>query len=255
MQSLHTYFVKLGDYKKIMSSSSVKSSVRYSTNMKILSFIFAVILVVGLPSVSARANQEKMSSNKMMVTDVKKSTPFKICIDDSDCLKIGEGDKFACFQFLCYPWQDDSQVAAKDRIPICRKDKDCKEGKECYRHTDKRRVSKGLCLDKLKECGPEPDDGKCTGDTGCCGEVCCEKKYYEQYSKLPCTQNSGCEDLGLGKFCCPQGKGKDSICCNTDPNPPPPTISPQQSKGDAPSIQATAFTSSLVVTFFFSWLM
>ena len=98
MQSLHTYFVKLGDYKKIMSSSSVKSSVRYSTNMKILSFIFAVILVVGLPSVSARANQEKMSSNKMMVTDVKKSTPFKICIDDSDCLKIGEGDKFACFQ-------------------------------------------------------------------------------------------------------------------------------------------------------------
>ena len=34
----------------------------------------------------------------MMVTDVKKSTPFKICIDDSDCLKIGEGDKFACFQ-------------------------------------------------------------------------------------------------------------------------------------------------------------
>ena len=134
---------------------------------------------------------------------------------------------FYIFQFLCYPWQDDSQVAAKDRIPICRKDKDCKEGKECYRHTDKRRVSKGLCLDKvclckltlpkpkgiylyileiyifnlywlvislqLKECGPEPDDGKCTGDTGCCGEVCCEKKYYEQYSKLPCTQNSGCE--------------------------------------------------------------
>ena len=98
MQFLHTYFVKLGDYKKIMSSSSVKSSVRYSTNMKILSFIFAVILVVGLPSVSARANQEKMSSNKMMVTDVKKSTPFKICIDDSDCLKIGQGDKFACFQ-------------------------------------------------------------------------------------------------------------------------------------------------------------
>ena len=56
------------------------------------------------------------------------------------------------FQFLCYPWQDDSQVAAKDRIPICRKDKDCKEGKECYRHTDKRRVSKGLCLDKVCLC-------------------------------------------------------------------------------------------------------
>ena len=59
---------------------------------------------------------------------------------------------FYIFQFLCYPWQDDSQVAAKDRIPICRKDKDCKEGKECYRHTDKRRVSKGLCLDKVCLC-------------------------------------------------------------------------------------------------------
>ena len=25
-------------------------------------------------------------------------TPFPVCIDDSDCVKLGEGDKFACFQ-------------------------------------------------------------------------------------------------------------------------------------------------------------
>ena len=25
-------------------------------------------------------------------------TPFPVCIDDSDCVKLGKGDKFACFQ-------------------------------------------------------------------------------------------------------------------------------------------------------------
>ena len=27
-------------------------------------------------------------------------TPFPVCIDDSDCVKLGKGDKFACFQVL-----------------------------------------------------------------------------------------------------------------------------------------------------------
>ena len=27
-----------------------------------------------------------------------KPTPFPVCIDDSDCLKMGEGNKYACFQ-------------------------------------------------------------------------------------------------------------------------------------------------------------
>ena len=30
-------------------------------------------------------------------------TPFPVCIDDSDCVKIGEGDKFACFQVYFQP--------------------------------------------------------------------------------------------------------------------------------------------------------
>jgi len=252
MQSLATYLVRLGDYKKI----SVKSSVRYSTTMKILSFIFAVSLTVSLniiPGVSARANQGSGSS--VMVTE-KTSSPFTICIDDSDCQKLGQGDKFACFKFLCYPWQDDSAVAPKDRIKVCRRDNDCGNNKKCYRHNDVRRVPKGLCFDELTDCGMEEEDGKCPKDKGCCGSLCCEKKFYDQYSQLPCMNNQGCEDLGLGKFCCPKGKGDDKVCCNTDPNPPPSTASPiTDNGGGATSIKATAFTSSLISTLFFFWMM
>ena len=101
MQSFHTYLVQFSDYNKMInSSSSVKSCLRYSTKMKILSFVFAVFLTVSvsaLPGVSARANQEKVKSNGLMSTQ-KNSSPFTICIDDSDCLKLGQGDKFACFQ-------------------------------------------------------------------------------------------------------------------------------------------------------------
>ena len=95
---MSTFFVQFGDYKKIMSSVSVKSSVQYSNKMKILSFIFALtISFSALPKALARANQDKAGGNGVMVYD-QKSAPFKICIDDSDCQKIGEGDKFACFQ-------------------------------------------------------------------------------------------------------------------------------------------------------------
>jgi len=253
-QNIPTYFLRFGDYKKM----SVKSSVRYSTTMKILSFIFAVTLTVSLsriPGVSARANQEKISSNGVMVTE-KTSSPFEICIDDSDCQKLGQGDKFACFKFLCYPWQDDSAIAPKDRIPLCRKTSDCGDNKKCYRHTDRRRVSKGLCFEELTDCGIEEDDGKCPKDKGCCGSLCCEKKFFDKYSQLPCMNNKGCEDLGLGKYCCPKGNGDDNVCCNTDPNPPPSTAVPVTGgKGKATSIQATAFTSSLISTLFFFWMM
>ena len=75
----------------------MKSSVQYLNKMKILSFIFALtISFSALPRALARANQEKAGGN-LMVTD-KQSSPFHICIDDSDCIKLGQGDKFACFQ-------------------------------------------------------------------------------------------------------------------------------------------------------------
>ena len=39
--------------------------------------------------------------------------PFKACIDDSDCTDKGAG--FACFQYICYPWADDSAIPVKDK--------------------------------------------------------------------------------------------------------------------------------------------
>lgn len=239
-------------------NASMKSSVRYSTKMKILSFIFVITLILSfsaiIPEVSARANQEKVGSKNNVSPN---SSPFTVCIDDSDCQKLKQGDKYACFQFRCYPWKDDSGVSAKDKITLCRNDKNCKkDGQKCYRHSDKRNVYRGLCFDQLKECGIEEDDGKCPKGQGCCGSFCCEQKYYKQYSELPCSNNQGCEDLGLGKFCCPRGKGQEDVCCNVDPNPPASTASPitDGGKGAATSIPV-AFTSSLISTLFFFWMM
>lgn len=99
MRSLHTYFVQFGGYKNIMSTS-VKSYVRYSTKMKILSVISVITLIVSfsaIPEVSARANQKNVGSMSVMSTKPN-SSPFTVCIDDSDCQKLGQGDKYACFQ-------------------------------------------------------------------------------------------------------------------------------------------------------------
>ena len=40
-------------------------------------------------------------------------TTFNACINDSDCSVKGHG--FACFQYICYPWADDTAIPAKDR--------------------------------------------------------------------------------------------------------------------------------------------
>ena len=39
--------------------------------------------------------------------------PFKACIDDSDCGTEGHG--FACFQYICYPWADDTAIPDKHK--------------------------------------------------------------------------------------------------------------------------------------------
>jgi len=154
-------------------------------------------------------------------------TPFPVCIDDSDCVKIGEGDKFACFQYLCYPWKNDTMIDAKNRRKTCRKDGECDAGQECFRHHDKRMVNRGLCFDEVKSC---QTSGECSQGYQCCGGspnsegTCCEEKYYYEFTKLPCISHLGCQDLGLGDFCCPAKQpGGQNECCDTDPNPPPPT--------------------------------
>jgi len=143
-------------------------------------------------------------------------TPFPVCIDDSDCVKLGKGDKFACFQYICYPWKNDSIIEPKNRRKTCRIDNDCEQGQECFRHHDKRMVNRGLCFDEVKDC---QNANECSKGYQCCGGTCCEEKYYHEFAKLPCISDLGCQDLGLGQYCCPQN-GSGNYCCDTNPNPP-----------------------------------
>lgn len=170
-------------------------------------------------------------------------TPFPVCIDDSDCVKLGKGDKFACFQYICYPWKNDTQIEPKNRRRTCRLDDDCDPGQECFRHHDKRMVNRGLCFDEVKTC---QNANECSKDYQCCGGKCCEEKYYKEFAKLPCISHLGCQDLDLGQFCCPSKTGGPSMCCDVDPNPPPTTPYPQPAVGGAFSSKA----SVLAVCFF-----
>ena len=76
--------------------------------------------------------------------------PFKACIDDSDCAEHGAG--WACFQYICYPWQDDSKLDAKHRKKTCKTDSHCDQDLSCHRHPDRRNILKGLCMEPVVDC-------------------------------------------------------------------------------------------------------
>ena len=53
-------------------------------------------------------------------------------------------------QYICYPWKDDSGVAAGEKRDLCRRSSDCrKPGQECQRHQDRRKINKGLCMNEV----------------------------------------------------------------------------------------------------------
>ena len=57
--------------------------------------VFLTFLTLSAISFSSIfAAQTQMSSQILAPSP----TPFPVCIDDSDCVKLGKGDKFACFQ-------------------------------------------------------------------------------------------------------------------------------------------------------------
>ena len=69
-----------------------------------------LILLVAVAS--GKVHEELGGLNHQPLT-AKKEAPFLACIDDSDCSVKGHG--FACFQYICYPWADDTAIPAKDR--------------------------------------------------------------------------------------------------------------------------------------------
>lgn len=201
--------------------------------------IVAVLVAFSALVTVSLGAQSKMASQQLPAAS---PTPFPVCIDDSDCIKLGKGDKFACFQYICYPWKNDTMIDAKNRRKTCRIDSDCDAGQECFRHHDKRMVNRGLCFDEVKECQKADE---CSKGYECCGGTCCEEKYYHEFAKLPCISHLGCQDLGLGHFCCPTNNPNKNVCCNTDPNPPTTPV-PQFVAGSADHLSAV-YVSQLIM--------
>ena len=104
------------------------------------------VLATLLTIVHCFAPPESASFNQIKITEA----AFKACIDDSDCSSQGSG--YACFQYICYPWEDDSAVPEKDRKSTCKSNEQCGDDLKCFRHHDRRNIHKGLCMEEMVDC-------------------------------------------------------------------------------------------------------
>ena len=60
-----------------------------------------------------------------------------------------------------------------------------------FRHPDKRRIGKGICIKETKDC--ESHD-QCKGFGGkCCNRYCCHEDYFKQIMNLECFKDEGCQ--------------------------------------------------------------
>ena len=72
------------------------------------------------------------------------------CIDDSDCTDQGNGS--SCFQYICYPWEDDSAVPKHHRKSTCKSNEQCGTDLVCFRHHDRRNIHRGPCMEPITDC-------------------------------------------------------------------------------------------------------
>lgn len=175
--------------------------------------LVAISCLISLAAASLTSNKGLVSLNQVIA-----QPPFNACVDDSDCSAQGPG--YACFQYICYPWEDDSAVSQDDQIATCKSNDDCSGGLSCFRHHDRRNIHKGLCLEESVDC-KEGGRSDCSKPECCNGQYCCDTPYFTQLKKLPCFSDEGCKDMGYGNFCCPN-KANSSMadtCCNEDPYP------------------------------------
>lgn len=225
-----------------LSVPSLMNRMAKSLSVKSAVFYLLVALSAFAPSLPGAKAAQATSRTQSV-----RPTPFSVCIDDSDCSKLGQGTKYACFQYICYPWKDDTHIEAQDRRKTCRRDSDCNLGQSCFRHHDRRHVNRGLCFNEIHQCETKGDCTQHDKSLNCCGGSCCEEPYFNQFKTLPCVSNMGCQGLGLGDFCCPR-VNQTSVCCNTDPNP---RTTPASLTDGASSMTLQAFTSvfALVIVF------
>ena len=117
----------------------------------------SVRLIVLISGLAALASAEIQSLSQV------KKVPFEVCVDDSDCR--GLGPDYDCFQYICYPWRDDSKIAKANRMELCRSNNECSGGKECFRHHNRRSVTKGLCMEPAVDC-QENGEADCKAPKG-----------------------------------------------------------------------------------------
>ena len=112
-------------------------------------------LILLVAAASGKVHEELSGLNHQPLTSAKEA-PFKACIDDSDCTVKGTG--FACFQYICYPWADDTAIPKKDRKETCKSNDDCSNDLKCFRHFDRRQVHRGLCMEDITDCSENGRD-------------------------------------------------------------------------------------------------
>jgi len=182
------------------------------------------LLLTGLAALALNVVLVVARSELIQSENQLQASPLKGCIDDSDCKNL-EG-KYACFQYVCYPYENDSFLSPENKLTQCTKKEECQLGEVCHRHHEVRRVQFGRCMAQNGDCTKADDCKGQGGSQKCCnGQFCCEDKYFNQLKTLPCLNHFMCQDLGYGKFCCPQKSGNSnttasSICCDINPNPP-----------------------------------
>ena len=112
-------------------------------------------LILLVATASGKVHEELSGLNHQPLTSAKEA-PFKACIDDSDCTVKGTG--FACFQYICYPWADDTAIPKKDRKETCKSNDDCSNDLKCFRHHDRRQIHRGLCMEDITDCSENGRD-------------------------------------------------------------------------------------------------
>jgi len=137
----------------------------------------------------------KKIKNESSLRDLNK---FPACVTDEDCelIEDNENSEYRCFQYMCYPW------AKKGPFRSCQRKHDCKdltpeegangERVDCFRHLDRRRVLRGICLvkSKTKRCS---EHSECSTDLKCVAGYCGDPQYFEEIKQFSCEGDNFCE--------------------------------------------------------------